>query len=149
MSNRSEWADVVGRVFLSLMFLLGGFQKFFGWSQTESYMASRGLPWVPVLLGLAIVIEIVAGLSLLTGYMTRRGAMILFLYLIPVTLSFHSFWTYSAAEVPNQMAHFLKNITIMGGLLFVAAHGPGRFSLDSRAASDKSTKAELHSFKAA
>jgi putative oxidoreductase len=58
----------------------------------------------------------------------------MFLYLIPVSLVMHNFWAYAGMERVDQMMHFLKNLSIMGGLLMVTAFGAGRLSLDGRRA---------------
>ena len=51
---------------------------------------------------------------------------LLFLFMIPTTLIFHTNFS-----DPNQMIHFLKNVSIMGGLLYVARYGAGRYSMDA------------------
>src|ERR1041384_349878 len=104
--------------------------KFAAWDQTLGYVAGYGLPWPSVSLFLAAAIEILAGLGILFGLGARASATLLFLYLIPVTLVFHSFWTVSGPERQMQIVNFLKNLTIMGGLLMLVAHGPGRWSID-------------------
>jgi putative oxidoreductase len=58
---------------------------------------------------------------------------LLFLYLIPTTLLFHNFWALQGIERQDNMAHFLKNLAIMGGLLVLAANGAGAHSVDARA----------------
>lgn len=56
--------------------------------------------------------------------------MVLFLFLIPVTIIFHAFWNSIPAEVAPQMIDFLKNLAIIGGLLYIIASGPGKASID-------------------
>jgi putative oxidoreductase len=99
--------------------------KIFSWSQTLGYMSSQGMPAPSFFLFMATAIEIVGGLALLSGLRLRLGSAILFLYLIPVTLIFHNFWAHSGLEAQNQMAHFMKNLGLMGGLLgFFVWGGP-------------------------
>jgi putative oxidoreductase len=93
---------------------------------------SKGFPMASVALALTILIELGVGLSLLVGFQARAAAWILFLFLIPTTLIFHNFWAATGMEQQNQMAHFLKNMAIMGGLLIVAANGAGSFSVDAK-----------------
>lgn len=112
----------IGRVLLSLVFILSGISKIIDWPGTAAYMAAQGLPLVPLLLGLAAAIEILGGISLLLGWNARWGAWLLFLYLIPVTVVFHNFWALTGAEQQTQLVNFLKNLSIMGGLLLVAAY---------------------------
>jgi putative oxidoreductase len=56
---------------------------------------------------------------------------VLIIFLIPTTLIFHDFWTYEGAAAQNQMQHFMKNLSIMGGLLFVLGTGSGCCSIDA------------------
>ena len=89
--------------------------------------------WVPLFFAGAVVFELAGGLSLLLGYKARLGALALFLFLIPVTLVFHSWWTYpDPKEQHVNMLFFLHNLTLMGGLLLFMTLGPGPLSLDRR-----------------
>src|SRR5207237_5959539 len=87
-----------GRVLLGLIFLISGFGKLTHWSQTAAMMQGKGMPLVPVLLALTILIEIVGAALLIVGWQARWAALLMFLYLIPVTLMFHNFW----ASPPDQ-----------------------------------------------
>lgn len=122
---------LAGRVLPGLIFLLSGVMKIFNWDRTAEVMAGQGMFAVPVFLFLAIVVEVLGGLSVILGYQARLGAVALALFLIPVTLVFHHFWTFEGQAMQNQMQHFLKNVTIFGGLLTLAAAGAGRLSLDA------------------
>jgi putative oxidoreductase len=95
-------------------------------------MESKGFPVVPLFQIGAIGVELAGGLSILLGFKARWGAVLLFLYLIPVSLVFHDFWAYTGMERNMQMAHFFKNVAIMGGMLLLTAFGPGGYSVDSR-----------------
>ena len=120
--SQQYYLVLAGRVLISVIFLLSGVSKIMDWSGTAQLMAGQGLPLVPLFLGAAIVIEIAGGLSVLLGWNARWGAWLLFLYLIPTTLVFHNFWVLSGAEQQTQLVNFLKNLSIMGGLLLVAAY---------------------------
>lgn len=135
-----RYGAVTARILMSQIFLLSGVAKIFDWSGTETIMASRGMIWVPFFLFGAIVCELAGGLSVFLGWKARLGALLLFLYLVPVTLVFHNFWTYPAAEQQVQMIMFLKNLTIMGGLWMVITFGPGFCSIDNM----KLARAESH-----
>lgn len=115
---------LLGRVLLALIFVLSGLHKISNFSGTQQMMADHGMPYTPVFLIGAILVEVIGGLSVLVGYRARIGATVLALFLIPTTLIFHS----GAAEQVN----FMKNLSIIGGLLMVAAHGSGSVSLDRR-----------------
>jgi putative oxidoreductase len=129
---RLDGLALIGRVLLSLIFIISGVAKLFGWNETLGYMNSQGLPVPQVLLAVATAIEIVCGVMLLVGYQTRIASAIVFVYLIPVTLVFHDFWSYQGQEAQSQMVDFLKNLAILGGLAHVWATGPGAISVDYR-----------------
>ncbi len=142
MGWTSSFFMFVGRLLIAALFLLSAYGKIVGYSATEAYMASKGLPMIPLLLGLSIVIEIVGGLSLVFGYKIRTMAIILILYLIPVTLTMHDFWMIQdPLQNQLQMYHFFGNLAIMGGLLYVAALGAGYIGFD-RCCSRKSEVVE-------
>jgi len=123
-------AALVGRFLMSSIFIISGVHKLLAWSDTASRMESEGMVAVPLLLAGAVVCELGGGLSVLIGYWTRVGAAVLIVFLIPTTLIFHDFWTYSGQEREMQMINFMKNLAILGGMLTVWSFGPGRYSAD-------------------
>jgi putative oxidoreductase len=132
MSNSSSSVvPLLGRILVSVVFILGGIGKLTGFSMEEGMVAAKHLPMPAVALGIALVIELVGGLAILLGLYTRFTAWILFLYLIPTTFLFHNFWAFQGMDRIDPMIHFEKNLAIMGGLLILAAFGPGAYSLDS------------------
>lgn len=121
---------LIGRICMSIIFLLAGVHKLMDYSGTAEYMATKNIPAMPYLLGAAFV-EIIGGLSILLGFKIRFGAFLLILFLIPTTYIFHDFWNIQDPKtMQEQMAHFLSNIAIMGGLLYVFCAGAGGCSLD-------------------
>lgn len=124
-----DYGPVIGRLMLALIFILSGFNKITGWDGTLQYMSSKGLPLTEVLLGLTILIELGGGLLIAAGWYARWAALAVFLFIIPTTLVFHNFWTFEGMERQMQMIQFLKNLAIMGGLLYVVAFGSGKFSV--------------------
>ena len=122
---------LIGRVLIAALFIPSGLMKIGNFAGTADHMAQNGLPMSQVLLVLTIMIELGGGLMLLFGWRAREAAFVMFLFLIPVTLVFHPFWNIAdAAAHYQQQIHFMKNIAIMGGLLFVAGFGSGPLSLD-------------------
>jgi putative oxidoreductase len=130
MKNQSDALALVGRILLGSIFVLSGFQKLMGYSGVVASISGKGLPMPEVLAVLTIVIELGAGLLLVVGWKARWAALLLFLFIIPVSLVFHNFWTMEGAQAAMNKIQFLKNVAIMGGMLMVAAFGPGRYSLD-------------------
>lgn len=110
-----------GRALLGALFLISGLLKIGGFAGTAAWMASAGLPLASLLLVLTIAVEIGGGLTLITGWNARWGALTLALFLVPVSLVFHGFWSADAVNYQNQFNHFFKNIAILGGMLVVFA----------------------------
>ena len=131
MNSLSSFGLLVARICISVIFLLSGFGKIAGFEGTSQYMAAKGMTMIPFFLSAAIVVEILGGLSILIGWKARWGALLLFLYLIPVTFIMHDFWNADAAGKMMEQINFLKNIAIEGGLLYVATFGAGSWSMDS------------------
>ena len=105
-------------------------RKITGFDGTVGYIASKGLP-LPQLAALgAIVVELGGGLMLVAGWKARWAATAMFVFTAMAALIFHNFWAASANDVQNQMIHFMKNVSMLGGLLYVAVHGSGPLSLD-------------------
>src|SRR5262245_52834388 len=116
---------LVGRALMSAVFLVAGVRKIMIWGPQVAYFTKLGFPAPEFFTVLAIVIEIGAGLALLTGWQTKWAAWLLALFVLIATFMAHRFWEFPAEAQPNQMNHFLKNMAIIGGLAFVASFGPG------------------------
>lgn len=129
---RTDRALFFGRVLVALIFVLSGFEKFTAFDQTAGYVAAHGLPAPHALLLIAMIVELVGGLSLMVGFLAPYAAVVLFLYLIPTTVIFHNFWAFEGMDRQMQLVNFLKNLAIMGGLVYVATVGAGAYSFDRR-----------------
>jgi len=124
-----QYGPLLGRLLLANIFIVYGLKKIMGFAGTAGYMASKGLPLPEVLLVLTILIELGGGLMILLGWQARWAALAIFLWLIPVTLIFHAYWDLEPAQMVEQQRHFMKNLAIMGGMIYIIAFGPGVFSL--------------------
>jgi putative oxidoreductase len=122
---------LVGRILISVVFILGGIGKIAAFGMYSGIVAAGHLPLPQISLIIAIIIELLGGLAILTGFYARLTAWVVFLYLIPTTLLFHNFWAYQGAERMNNIVNFQKNLAIMGGLLLLAAYGAGAYSFDA------------------
>jgi len=109
----------IGRALAGFLFLVSGIGKVLGFAGVAAWMNSAGIPAAGVLLVLTILLEVGGGLALVTGFQARLAALALALFLVPVTLIFHGFWHADAAEFQNQLNHFLKNLSILGGMLVI------------------------------
>jgi putative oxidoreductase len=129
MHKNHPYVGAVGRILIAALFLISGFGKIAAPAMTQGYIASAGLP-LPLLGYLAaIVIEVGGGIFLILGYQSRIVAALMAVFTVAAALSFHR----NFAD-QNAMVHFLKNLSITGGLLQIVALGAGAFSIDSRLA---------------
>jgi putative oxidoreductase len=123
----SSGLALCARALITMLFVLSGMAKLDDPSGTIGYIASVGLPLPTLVFSLAVVTEILGGAALMLGYRTRWVAAALATFSVAAAVAFHS-----QLGDQNQLIHFLKNLAIAGGLLQIAAFGPGRFSLDAR-----------------
>ena len=124
-----EWlkafGSLIGRILLVLIFIQSGIGKIVNFEGTAQYMAKSGMPLTNFFLVGAIFLELVGSITVILGYHTRLGALLLLIFLIPTTLIFH---TNFADRM--QMIQFMKNVSMFGGCLILLSAGSGRFSLD-------------------
>jgi putative oxidoreductase len=125
MNALSSLAAPAGRLLISVIFILSGFQKITGYAATQGYMEAMHVPGA--LLPLVIAVELLGGLAILVGFQTRIAAFLLAGFTLVAGVLFH----FQPAD-QMQMINFMKNLSITGGLLFVVLHGAGAFSLDNR-----------------
>lgn len=131
MNAIQQYAPVIGRTLLALIFLFSGISKITGPEGTLGYMTSRGMPAPQFFLVGAIALEIAGSLSVILGYKARLGAAALILFTVPTLFIFHNFWTYPPDQAQLQFIMFMKNLSMIGGLLLVVAFGSGPKSLDN------------------
>jgi putative oxidoreductase len=123
---------LLGRLLITYIFLTSGISKVTDWSGNVAYMNTRHLPWIPLLLGVAAVIELGGSLCLITGYQARLAALVMFVYLLAVTVLFHNYWAMPPQTAGMMETHFRKNLGIMGGLLMLVYSGPGAWAVGRR-----------------
>ena len=121
----SKYSSVIARILLAHIFVLAGISKITAYTGTQGYMEMMGVPGV--LLPLVIILELGGGLAIVAGWQTRWVAYALAGFSVISALIFHS----NLAD-QTQMIMFMKNFAIAGGLLLLAEHGPGAFSLDKK-----------------
>lgn len=125
MNKTYDWAELAGRVLLSLIFIQSGFGKITGYAGTQAYMDSAGVPGI--LLPLVIIVELVGGLAVAVGWRTRLWAALLAGFCLVSAALFHF-----KPDEQMQMILFMKNVAMAGGFLLLVAHGAGVLSLDAR-----------------
>ena len=123
---------LIGRLLLALLFLPAGISKIGGFAGTVGYIGSKGLPMAEVGAVIAILVEVGGALALIAGFGTRFAALALAAFTLVATFFFHNFWGVPVDQAMMQQLMFYKNIAVVGGLLLLAAHGAGAWSLDAR-----------------
>jgi putative oxidoreductase len=121
----------LGRLLLAAPFVLAGPVHLT--PAVIGFAAAQGVPLASVLVPLSGLIASAGGLSILLGYRARLGAALLVLFLVPVTFTMHRFWGVPDPMMAQmQQAMFMKNLSMLGGVLLMAYFGAGPLSLDSR-----------------
>ena len=117
--------QVLGRIFLSTIFLIEGINKIFNYESTIEYMENFNVP--EYLAIPAIIVEILFPLLLIVGYQTKISALVLAIFTLAAALIFHT-------DFANQMqlTSFLKNFAIAGGFLIIFVNGAGKYSIDHK-----------------
>ncbi|MFA6037257.1 MAG: DoxX family protein [Legionellales bacterium] len=132
-ANMHNLVLLCARILFSEIFIFSGISKIMGFDATLAYMQSAGVNWHPIGLEIiAIILELGGGLLVLLGWHTRLGAAAVFLFTLLTTFLIHHFWSYSADAAQLQMIMFMKNLTIMGGALYIFAFGAGAYSVDKK-----------------
>ncbi|WP_425935155.1 DoxX family protein [Aeromonas rivipollensis] len=125
MDKMKDVALLAGRILLALMFVMAGWGKIGGYAGTQGYMEAMGVPGF--MLPLVILLELGGGLAIVLGLFTRSLSVLLAGFTLMAAFIFH----YQPAE-QMQMLMFMKNVSVAGGFLALAAAGAGAFSVDAR-----------------
>lgn len=128
----NRYGPLIGRLLIAFIFIFAGFGKVTGFDGTVGYIASKGMPLPELAAVAAILIELGGGIMLAIGWKARWAAAALALFTAMTAVIFHNFWAVGADQAQNQMIHFMKNLSIMGGLLFVVVYGSGPISVGSK-----------------
>jgi putative oxidoreductase len=137
----TDTIQLFARILISTVFIVFGFLQFTniaGYTVNPSVVKFSGMiggVLAPVVIAyLVAAIDFFGGLCLLVGYKVRWAAVVLFVFVILTLFIAHNFWVMEGAPRTANQVNFYKNLAIMGGLLLLFAHGPGRYSLDGRLA---------------
>lgn len=120
---------LIARILLTALFVISGFGKLTDYTGTVNYLTYVGAPMPSAAAAVAIAMELLVGLALLVGFRVRTLALVLLLFVAGAAIIGHPFWTMEAAERALNQTQFLKNLSIMGGLLLLAITGAGRYAL--------------------
>lgn len=125
---------LASRLLLAALFLPAGISKLTGFAGTVGYISSVGLPMPTVAAAIAAAVEVLGSLALIFGFGTRFAALALAVFTLVASFFFHAYWALPADKQMMQQLMFFKNLAIVGGLLILAASGPGGWSVDGRKA---------------
>jgi len=127
----NDLALLVGRVAFAALFLPSGLTKAMNLQAFIYSIDGRGVPFAPVLAPIGAAIEFLGGLALLVGVEVRLASVLLLVFTAAATLIAHRFWEYApGAAHQMQQINFFKNVAIVGGFVFLAAHGGGRYCIE-------------------
>jgi len=128
----ASYVSLAGRILLALMFIPAGFGKLTNIGGTAGYIASGGLPFPSLLAVLAGALELFGGLALVIGFKVRWVGLAMALFTLVASMVFHPFWSVPEAQQMVTKLLFMKNISVVGGMLLISALGAGALSLDER-----------------
>jgi putative oxidoreductase len=137
----NDLALLVGRVAFASLFLPSGLSKLMNLQAFMYNIDGRGVPFAPVLAPLGAALEFLGGLALLLGVQVRFASVMLLLFTVAATLIAHRFWEYRpGAAHQMQQINFFKNVAIVGGFVFLAAHGGGRYCIEQLRRRERRTR---------
>ena len=120
-----NFIDLIGRIFISLIFLISGINKIQNYYETVDWMEGFGVPGIFIIP--AIILEIIAPILIIIGYYVKLSSILLPLFCITTAIIFSNDFTDQM-----QTIGFLKNLGLSGGFLFLAVNGPKKFSLENK-----------------
>ena len=112
----------IGRGLLGLYFLYPGITKIPSYGFMVEYMTLHNIPFVTILLPITILLQVVLGLMLITGYRIKESAIILAALTLFINFGMHDFWNqYPNTDAGHELQNFVKNLGIFAGLLVLSA----------------------------
>lgn len=124
-----QYGPLAARILIAQLFVIAGFGKLTAFAKAAAFMANKGLPMPEVLLVLTIALELGGGILLILGWKARWVAAALCGFTLIVSIVFHPFWAVEPEVVRNEMNNFMKNLAIMGAMLYIMAYGAGPLSI--------------------
>jgi putative oxidoreductase len=132
MSISELISPFLGRLVIAWFFLSEAWWRLNDWEGTVTLMHMQHISQATPLLALALVVMVLGGLSLILGFHTRPGALLLFAFTIVVSVLLHNYWKIgNAIDRDADYDIFIRNMAIAGGLLFLVGMGPGPFAMDN------------------
>ncbi|CAB3803056.1 hypothetical protein LMG28614_05731 [Paraburkholderia ultramafica] len=124
-----KYATLAARILIGGMFLASALGMMGAFGSVADLMRQKGIPFTTPLLIATIALWLVGAAGIISGYKLREASIALFIAVIAVTVTIHAPWTAAPAAFQDELNHFLDNLAILGGLLYLATFGPGRLSI--------------------
>lgn len=121
MNSQTLTIFTIGRVLMSVIFLVAGIRKAMTYAGTVSSFTALGIPLPEVVAPLVIALEIGGGIALLLGWQTQIVAIALALFTLGSALIAHRFWAVEGPQFGGQLNNFLKNVAMVGGFMVLLA----------------------------
>jgi len=125
----SDALILVARIFLMALFVSTGWEKLTNFATTVGYMQTVKAPLPAIAAAIAVFMEFFVGIAIIVGILTRLLALAFAVFTLGTALLGHRFWTMDGEMRHENKINFLKNMSIIGGMLLLAVTGPGRFAV--------------------
>jgi putative oxidoreductase len=131
MVRSDDWALLLGRIAVGLLFVPSGFGKLMNFSGFAASLAAKGVPFAELFAAAAVAAELGGGLLVILGFQIRWVSLVMLVFTAVAAALSHRFWEFDGAARQAQEIQFFKNLAIIGGFLFLHVAGAGAFSLDA------------------
>lgn len=129
-----KYIPLIGRILFSLIFIMSGLGHIFNGKEMIGMTQQMGVPLASLAVPLTGVIILLGGLSIILGYKIKIGALLIIIFLVPVSFIMHPFWKMTdPMQAQINMIMFMKNLSMLGGAILIYYFGTGPLSLDKKA----------------
>jgi len=120
---------LLARFLLSSVFLVSGIHKAGWYSKADQEFRRSSVPLVPLVLPATIALHLVGSICIILGIFITEAALSLAVFTLAATLWVHRFWQHTGDERLDLSRNVLANLGVVGGLILLAATGPGKYVL--------------------
>ncbi len=122
----ASWLVLLARICLAGVFLVSGVHKAVWYQKAAAEFQMARVPVIALFLPLTIGLHLLGGMALVTGVYAREAALALAIFTLAATIRVHCFWRMSGQERLERSRIAMGNLAIVGGLILLAAAGPGQ-----------------------